>query len=293
MKKWITFLLLIIMFSTQLPSQTLAKGGLIKSIINFFKGGVDDIYKGGKDIVKSGTDEALRAGDDVLETIKSKTNNQTISASSVEAKITENVSREHHTLNFSNLKNAERGKYIKDLKSKFTRGGDDVADVADFFDIDDLISDNKTNSTNNGFYSLVIINWIGRIYKNSNYFSKPEEEKMLLVCNTANDIFYISLLMEQEPKRAFLVEHVKINKQSVNKIKTQELAVLQDSEEIKIMSTLPEPGNEWPSNYFTIYNNQGFEYDYLNLNVDFIKTKANITKNLKNNCFKAAEKGLL
>ena len=54
------------------------------------------------------------------------------------------------------------------------------------------ISDNKTNSTNNRFYSLVIINWIGRIYKNSNYFSKPEEEKMLLVCNTGNDIFYIS-----------------------------------------------------------------------------------------------------
>ena len=121
------------MFSTHLPSQSLAKGGLIKSIINF----VDDIYKGGKDIIKSGTvairnfsDEALRAG------VKSKTNNQTISPSSVEAKITENVSREHHTLNFSNLKNAERGKYIKDLKSKFTRG-DDVADVADFFDIDD------------------------------------------------------------------------------------------------------------------------------------------------------------
>ena len=288
MKKWITFLLLIIMFSTQLPSQTLAKGSLIKSIINFFTGGADDVIKTGDDAIKN----MGKSKDEILEKIKSKTSNESISSSSVEAKITENVSRESHTLNFSSLKNTERGKYIKNLKNKFTRG-DEVADVADFFDIDDLISDNKTNSTNNGFYSLVIINWIGRIYKNSNYFSKPEEEKMLLVCDTANDIFYISLLMEQEPKRAFLVEHVKINKQSVSKIKTQELAVLQDSEEIKIMSTLPEPGNEWPSNYFTIYNNQGFEYDYLNLNVDFIKTKANITKNLKNNCFKAAEKGLL
>ena len=47
------------------------------------------------------------------------------------------------------------------------------------------------------------------------------------------------------------------------------------------MSTLPEQGNEWPSNYFTIYNNQGFEYDYLNLNVDFIKNKANLTKKHK------------
>ena len=116
---------------------------------------------------------------------------------------------------------------------------------------------------------------------------------MLLLCNTENDMFYISLLMEQEPKRAFLEEHIRNDNNNVNKIKTQELAVLQDSEEIKIMSTLPESGNEWPSNYFTIYNNQGFEYDYLNLNVDFIKNKANPTKKHKYNCFKATEKGLV
>ena len=287
MKKKIIFLFLILIFSAQLPSETLAKGGLIKSIMNFFKGGANKVIKTGDDAIKN----MGKTKDEFLERIKSKTTNETISTSSAEAKITENVGRDQHSLNFASLKNTPRGKYIKNLKNKF-KGGDELADVSEFFDIEANISDNKSN-LNNGFYSLVIINWIGRIYKNSNYFSKPEEEKMLLVCNTGNDIFYISLLMEQEPKRAFLVEHVKINKQSVSKIKTQELAVLQDSEEIKIMSTLPEPGNEWPSNYFTIYNNQGFEYDYLNLNVDFIKTKANITKNLKNNCFKAAEKGLL
>ena len=41
------------------------------------------------------------------------------------------------------------------------------------------------------------------------------------------------------------------------------------------MSTQPEQGKEWPSNYFTIYSNQGFEYDYSSLNVDFIKNKVN------------------
>ena len=59
------------------------------------------------------------------------------------------------------------------------------------------------------------------------------------------------------------------------------------------MSTQPEQGKEWPSNYFTIYSNQGFEYDYSSLNVDLIKNKANLTKKHKFNCFKATEKGLL
>ncbi len=287
MKKKIIFLFLILIFSAQLPSETLAKGGLIKSIMNFFKGGANNVIKTGDDAIKN----MGKTKDEFLERIKSKTTNETISTSSTEAKITENVGRDQHSLNFASLKNTPRGKYIKNLKDKF-KGGDELADVSEFFDIEANISDNKSN-LNNGFYSLVIINWIGRIYKNSNYFSKPEENKMLLLCNTENDMFYISLLMEQEPKRAFLEEHIRNDKNNVNKIKTQELAVLQDSEEIKIMSTLPESGSVWPSNYFTIYNNQGFEYDYLNLSVDFIKNKANPTKKHKYNCFKATEKGLL
>ena len=67
-----------------------------------------------------------------------------------------------HSQNFNNLKDYPRAKYIKNLKNKFNRG-DDLADAADFFDID-LNSDSKSN-LNKGFYSLVIIDWIGRIYK--------------------------------------------------------------------------------------------------------------------------------
>ena len=99
--------------------------------------------------------------------------------------------------------------------------------------------------------------------------------------------------MEQEPKRAFLQEHIRNDNNNRRIIKPQELVVLEDTEEIKIMSTQPEQGKDWPSNYFTIYSNQGFEYDYSSLNVDFIKNKANLTKKHKFNCFKATEKGLL
>ena len=102
---------------------------------------------------------------------------------------------------------------------------------------------------------------------------------------------FISLLMEQE--QSILQEHIRNDNNNKRIIKPQELVVLEDTEEIEIMSTQPEQGKEWPSNYFTIYSNQGFEYDYSSLNVDFIKNKANLTKKHKFNCFKATEKGLL
>ena len=46
---------------------------------------------------------------------------------------------------------------------------------------------------------------------------------------------------------------------------------MSDTDEIKIMSTLPELNEEWPSNYFTIYKNKGFEYDNLKTNFASIK----------------------
>ena len=286
MKKKFIFLMLIMMLSVHVPSQSFAKGGLIKSIINFFKGGGDDLIKTGDDAVKG----VSKTKEEIFDGIKSRASSETVSTSSAEARIAENVGIDQHSVNFTSLKNTPRGRYIKNLKDKF-KGGDEIADVGELFDIDLNASNDKSNS-NNKFYSFVIFNWVGKIYK-SNYFSKPEENKILLVCDTKNDLFYISLLMEQEPKRAFLQEHIRNDNNNRRKIKPQELVVLEDTEEIKIMSTQPEQGKEWPSNYFTIYSNQGFEYDYSSLNVDLIKNKANLTKKHKFNCFKATEKGLL
>ena len=68
-----------------------------------------------------------------------------------------------------------------------------------------------TTTNSNLFEKFIIINWIGKIYHNSDYFSKPKtEEKMLLVCSTIDQVFYFSLLMEKEPKRAFLVKNIKL-----------------------------------------------------------------------------------
>tara|TARA_B100001029_G_C14987941_1_gene410185 strand:- start:237 stop:1109 length:873 start_codon:yes stop_codon:yes gene_type:complete len=290
MKKFISFLILILIFSNQLTTKAYSVGGLqqfFKGIVRMFRGGTDDVIKSGDDILKNmgKTKEEILA-----QTNKSRGVNETISSSSIEAKIAENIGREQHSLHFTTLKNNTRTGYLKKLKDKAKHADE----LVDFFDFEELISDSKSNSTNKNFYSAIILNWVGKVYRNSDYYKNPYlEEKMLLVCSTASDVFYFSLLMEQEPKRAFLVEHKKLNNEDINSMISQELLVLEDSNEVKIMSSFPKKGNEWPSNYFTIYNNQGFEYDSLNLSLDIIKTKALTYKNHKHSCFKATNEGLL
>jgi len=290
MKKFISFLILILIFSTQLTTNAYALGGIgqfFRGIIKFFKGSADDVIKTGDDFLKNmgKTKEEILAG-----TKGSKGINETISSSSIEVKVSENIGREQHSLNFTSLKNTARPKYIKKLKGRL-KNADEVENL---FDFEELIADSDSSSTNKGFYSAIILNWVGKVYRHSDYYSKPDlEEKMLLVCSTDSDVFYFALLMEQEPKRAFLVEHKKLNNEDINSMISQELLVLEDSNEVKIMSSFPKKGNEWPSNYFTIYNNQGFEYDSLNLSLDIIKTKALIYKNHKHSCFKATNEGLL
>jgi hypothetical protein len=101
--------------------------------------------------------------------------------------------------------------------------------------------------------------------------------------------------MEQNPKRAFLVKNKKLNNDN-SSLPIQELAIIEDSKNAKIMSTLPENGNKWPTHYFTIYNDQNFYYDQVNSgNVapELIKNKISQNPKGKNNCSKATYEGLL
>ena len=132
----------------------------------------------------------------------------------------------------------------------------------------------------------------------------------MLVCSNMNEAFYFSLLMEQDPKKAILLENIKlspkvrgkgivrnINPNATNKdLSTQELAVLKDSDLIKIMSTLPENDEPFPRHYFTIYNDRNFYYDKISdgsVSPQIIIDKANTNLPGKNNCSKAIKDGLL
>ena len=132
----------------------------------------------------------------------------------------------------------------------------------------------------------------------------------MLVCSNINEVFYFSLLMEEEPKKAFLIKNIKLNPKirgelivrniksnSINKdLPTQELAVLKDSDLLKIMSTLPENDEPFPRHYFTIYNDRNFYYEKIsngNVSPQIIIDKANNNLPGKNNCSKAIKDGLL
>ena len=283
MKRFISIIILILIFNTQFATNAHAIGGLrqlFRGVVKIFKDSGDKVLK-----------NIFKGKEEILAGSKNKGINKTILAPGDEAKILEAVGREEHSLHFASLKNNTRVRFIKKLKGKV--GPDDVVDL---FDIEELISDSSTNSTNRGFYGVIILNWIGKVYRNSNYFSNPElEEKMLLACNTTNDLFYFALLMEQEPKRAFLVEHKELNNRNIKRMPAQELVVLDDSEDVKIMSTLPEKNKSWPSHYFTIYKDQGFEHDQKDgtISLSSIKIKTSLPLEHKYSCYKATNEGLL
>ena len=78
-------------------------------------------------------------------------------------------------------------------------------------------------------------------------------------------------------------------------LKTQ-LIVLKDLDELKIMSTKPEGNKKYPSHYFVIYKDQGFDYEkHLygteNPNIVFIRAQKG-PKRPDYKCYKVSRDGL-
>ena len=266
-------------------------GGIFKSIFNLFKSGGDDVIKSADDVLrgtKNQGENVINTSDDLLRDIKNKQIGNT-SAQADEAMVLERIGANNHIVEFKTLKKSSRTDYIQHLR----RHGDELIDN-DLFDVyENITSDNSKYPTS--FKSYVLLNWIGRIYIKSNYFNKPKfEDKTMLVCKNIDQVFYLSLLMEQEPKRAFLTKNLKFKKNTKN-ISSQELFIIEDTEKRKIMVTWPV-NTEFPQNYFVIYPNQNFYYENPSsgtLSPEQFKKYLSKRKSSKNKCFKATESGLL
>lgn len=266
-------------------------GGIFKSIFNLFKSGGDDVIKSADDVLKGTKNQGenvINTSDDLLRDIKNKQIGNT-SAQADEALVLERIGADNHIVEFKTLKKSSRTDYIQHLK----RHGDELIDN-DLFDVyENITSDSSKYPTS--FKSYVLLNWIGRIYIKSDYFNKPKfEDKTMLVCKNINQVFYLSLLMEQEPKRAFLTKNLKFKKNTKN-ISPQELFIIEDTERRKIMVTWPV-NTEFPQNYFVIYPNQNFYYENPSsgtVSPEQFKKYLSKRKSFKNRCFKATESGLL
>jgi len=281
MKRFVSVVILTLIINIYLIKNVYAISGSIlrpfKELFKVFKGPTDDVIKNSGKI----KEEAFSG-------IKKKTVNEGVAGPTQDSLVLEKVGAESHSIEFASLKKSNRESYIKRLKKKKIEGGDELLDL--------ILDDGEIASENEDFKKYIIFTWIGKIYANSDYYNQPKlEEKMLLVCSNLNEVFYFSLLMEQNPKRAFLVKNKKLNNDN-SSLPIQELAIIEDSKNAKIMSTLPENGNKWPTHYFTIYNDQNFYYDQVNSgNVapELIKNKISQNPKGKNNCSKATYEGLL
>ena len=247
MKRLIVISLIVALLNTQFVTNAYAFGGIgqiLRNIVRVLKSGGDDIMK------------VFRKSDDVNTIRNVGKSSEEIAASKTlgeEAELLAIVGKKNHSTDFSLLKKNNRVSYSR-LKNIDDIPFDDIAQEL-------LDWDSKSPNTKSNFYKYIVINWLGKVYRNSDYYSKPElEEKMLLVCKTEKEVFYFSLFMEQEPRRAFLINH--ISNENGNILPNQDLVVLEDVKKEKLMSTMPEKSNKYPSHYFFILKeNQGFVYN--------------------------------
>ena len=118
---------------------------------------------------------------------------------------------------------------------------------------------------------------------------------MLLICKDDNQIFYFSILIDNQEdiSRAYLTDHFKINNE-ILKFEKQELLVLLDEDETKIMSTKPLSSSNLPSDYFIIKSNQFFQHQKGSNPETIIKNIGNIRINrqFNNKCYKAKLNGI-
>lgn len=289
MKRLIIISLIVALFNTGYLSNSYAFGGLGSILKNLFRGSKNIVDDVGKTITKP-ADEIKTLGSKTPEEIVGAKNveqsGHTISSAVKEEQLLSIVGKERHSADFLAVKKNDRGSFRK-LKHIDDLQLDNIAEWV-------LESKGEKSSNKYSFYKYIIINWIGKVYRNSVYYNKPKlEEKMLLVCNAEKDIFYFALFMEQEPKRAFLINHISNENDSI--LPNQELVVLEDAYEKKLMATMPEQSNMYPSHYFFILQeDQGFIYNKSkgNTSPESIKFQSIFIKSKENICFKGSKAGL-
>ena len=300
MQKLITIFLLTLLFSAQFTEKAYAKTSLLRAIVNFFKGGADDAIRNSGKSIENILNRAGKSPEGILS--KSKVNKITEMETLArdESLILENVGQETHTnyylsLNSSRAKPIKNRKWLRDIIEEGAEQGIEEIGEEGFQEAAEK-GLNKM-SAENDFYSYVNINWIGRVFIRSNYYSKPKvENTILLVCKTKYEVFYFSILMEEKIKTASLIDHESLLNVSYPTLPAQELAVLEDKDEFKVMSVLPEKGS-YPKHYFTIFGNQSFNYDKRlsgteNPNIIISKAFKGPVRNQNNSCYKGTKKGL-
>ena len=286
MNKIIIIFLLGLIFNISNTNNSYAIGaGVFKSIFKLFSKNADEATT----VIKKG-DEALSG---------SKVKNAEMASATIaeEATIINKIGKDAHQSHYNSIRN-DSLKNIKlkhglnvgrTIKKMAKEGGENI------FDLYELAAD--ATSEQKKFYDFIIFNWIGKIYRFSNYYNNPNyENRTLLICKNTNEVFYFTILMDNEGdvNRAFLTEH-KYFTSSNKTLDRQELLIIRDEKFVKIMSLKLSVNKMYPSNYFTIFDNQNFIHDIGGDPDIIIKNGNKQTRNFIRNskCYKANKDGLM
>ena len=288
MKKFLTvFLVLFVLINLQNKTYAIPIGPIKNILVEFFEkipSLFDDIFKGGKKVDDAIINNSSKEIDNLNLILKDQDT------------ILKKISNQKHNDYFNNLKNNSNESIalshgVKTFNIILKKGKKLSENIFDLFDFE------FSNNEQIKIEPYIIKSWIGKVYRNSSYFNQPKfEEKMLLICKDDNQIFYFSILIDNQEdiSRAYLTDHFKINNE-ILKFEKQELLVLLDEDETKIMSTKPLSSSNLPTDYFIIKSNQFFQHQKGSNPETIIKNIGNIRINrqFNNKCYKAKLNGFV
>ena len=168
MKRLIIISLIVALFNTGYLSNSYAFGGFGSILKNLFRGSKNIVDDVGKTITKP-ADEIKTLGSKTPEEIVGAKNveqsGHTISSAVKEEQLLSIVGKERHSADFLAVKKNDRGSFRK-LKHIDDLQLDNIAEWV-------LESKGEKSSNKYSFYKYIIINWIGKVYRNSVYYNKP------------------------------------------------------------------------------------------------------------------------
>ena len=283
----ILILSLLILFNFQNKSHAIPIGpikNIIVELVEKIPAFFDDIFKRGKNVDEVVINNSSKEADNLSVALKDQDT------------ILNKISNETHNNYLNNLKNNSNENIALNhgarvSKTTIKKSGKISEKLTDLFDFD------FSNSEEIKIEPYILKSWVGKIYQTSSYFNQPRfEERMLLICKDQYQIFYFSIILnnQNDINRAYLTDQIDINKE-LSKFKKQELLILLDEDETKIMSTKPLSATALPSDYFVIKSNQLFEH-IKNSDPEIVlrDNKNNRSKRqFENKCYKAKLDGII
>ena len=203
--------------------------------------------------LKKGADEIPDAGKK-MEDLKGIDKSDNVMTSSETSKKFGDQINDFNLNYVSELKNSGHNKLLEIHGVKNGKRLSEVIDKSDI-DINEFLEENAGINIFRTFW------WSGRIFRTSNSFNKPEEDRLVIECKKKNENFYFTALLENEKKWLLLSANIK-KESDYKEIERQKLYVLVDKDEYIIFSTTTPKDRKYPLNYFIIANDGKFLHEF-------------------------------